>query len=132
MWFLSRGAELWWPLLPCLTHHVCFTVLLVFCHMLLVLCHPPPIAEQGLPNLPVLLCFPLCAQVQMGRGSIVSISLNVSQAEENRDTVAKTLYSNMFDWTIVKVSCVCSVYMSGRNLSQSGADLTLCCDGDLC
>lgn len=39
----------------------------------------------------------------MGRGSIVSISLSVSQAEENRDTVAKTLYSNMFDWTIVKV-----------------------------
>jgi myosin heavy subunit len=47
----------------------------------------------------------------MGRGSIVSISLNVSQAEENRDTVAKTLYSNMFDWTIIKVSCPCSVYV---------------------
>jgi hypothetical protein len=46
-------------------------------------------------------------KVQMGRGSIVSIALNVSQAEDNRDTVAKTLYSNMFDWTIVKVSsCV--------------------------
>jgi myosin heavy subunit len=45
-------------------------------------------------------------KVQMGRGSIVSIALNVSQAEDNRDTVAKTLYSNMFDWTIVKVSVV--------------------------
>lgn len=43
-------------------------------------------------------------KVQMGRGSIISITLSVAQAEENRDTVAKTLYSNMFDWTIVKVN----------------------------
>jgi hypothetical protein len=106
MWFLSRGAELTCPSLPCLTHHICFTVLLVFCHMLLVLCILRPSQSSVYLTYPCL-CFPLCAQVQMGRGSIVSISLNVSQAEENRDTVAKTLYSNMFDWTIVKVSCVC-------------------------
>ena len=42
-------------------------------------------------------------KVQMGRGSIVSIALSVTQAEENKDTVAKTLYSNLFDWTIQKV-----------------------------
>jgi hypothetical protein len=58
----------------------------------------------------------------MGRGSIVSISLNVSQAEENRDTVAKTLYSNMFDWTIVKVSCL---YMCGRGFCHAAEQCVL-------
>eukprot|EP00601_Ochromonadales_sp_CCMP2298_P023667 CAMPEP_0173273484 /NCGR_PEP_ID=MMETSP1143-20121109/1925_1 /TAXON_ID=483371 /ORGANISM="non described non described, Strain CCMP2298" /LENGTH=675 /DNA_ID=CAMNT_0014210219 /DNA_START=96 /DNA_END=2120 /DNA_ORIENTATION=- len=43
-------------------------------------------------------------KVQMGRGSIISITLSVAQAAENRDTVAKTLYSCLFDWVISKVN----------------------------
>jgi myosin heavy subunit len=63
-------------------------------------------------------------KVQMGRGSIVSIALNVSQAEDNRDTVAKTLYSNMFDWTIVKVSmCLLWCFLLQRHCCVSALDV---------
>lgn len=43
-------------------------------------------------------------RVQMGRGSIVSMKFNAGQAIDNRDTLAKYLYSNMFDWTIQRVN----------------------------
>lgn len=43
-------------------------------------------------------------KVQMGRGSILSIKLQTSQAQENLDSIAKTLYSNLFDWLIVQVN----------------------------
>ena len=43
-------------------------------------------------------------RVQMGRGSVVSMKLSVSQAEDSRDTLAKSLYSNLFDWTIQQVN----------------------------
>jgi myosin heavy subunit len=43
-------------------------------------------------------------RVQMGRGSVVSIKLNPTQALESKDTLSKALYSNMFDWVIVKVN----------------------------
>jgi myosin heavy subunit len=41
-------------------------------------------------------------KVQMGRGSIVGIKLSQREAEDSRDTLAKTLYSNLFDWIIGK------------------------------
>lgn len=39
-------------------------------------------------------------RVQMGRGSVVSIKLTPEQALDSKDTLAKALYSNMFDWII--------------------------------
>lgn len=42
--------------------------------------------------------------VQMGRGSVVAIKFSVNQANDSRDTLAKQLYSNMFDWTITRVN----------------------------
>jgi myosin heavy subunit len=42
--------------------------------------------------------------VQMGRGSVVSIKLTTSQATDSRDTLAKTLYGNMFDWVVKHVN----------------------------
>lgn len=38
--------------------------------------------------------------VQMGRGSVVGIKLSPSQALDSKDTLAKALYSNLFDWII--------------------------------
>ena len=35
---------------------------------------------------------------QMARGSIVKKPLTISQALDNRDTLSKALYSNLFDW----------------------------------
>ena len=43
-------------------------------------------------------------RVQMGRGSVVSIKLNPAQAMDSKDTLAKAVYSNMFDWVITKVN----------------------------
>jgi hypothetical protein len=43
-------------------------------------------------------------RVQMGRGSMVSMKLSVAQAIDSRDTLAKSLYSNLFDWTIQRVN----------------------------
>lgn len=42
--------------------------------------------------------------VQMGRGSVVSIKLTSAQACDSRDTLAKTLYGNMFDWLVRHVN----------------------------
>ncbi len=42
--------------------------------------------------------------VQMGRGSVVEIKLNVNQALDSRDTLSKALYGNLFDWTIRTVN----------------------------
>jgi myosin I len=38
--------------------------------------------------------------IQMGRNSMVSIKLNRVQAEDGRDNLSKTVYSNLFDWII--------------------------------
>lgn len=43
-------------------------------------------------------------RVQMGRGSVVSMKLSVSQANDSRDTLSKSLYSYLFDWTIRAVN----------------------------
>lgn len=43
-------------------------------------------------------------RVQMGRGSVVSIKLDVPQAIDSKDSLSKALYSNMFDWVIGKVN----------------------------
>ena len=43
-------------------------------------------------------------RVQMGRGSVVSIKLTPEQALDSKDTLAKALYSNMFDWIIYSVN----------------------------
>lgn len=43
-------------------------------------------------------------RVQMGRGSVVSIKLTPDQALDSKDTLAKALYSNMFDWIIYMVN----------------------------
>jgi myosin heavy subunit len=43
-------------------------------------------------------------RVQMGKGSIVTMKFNLNQATDNRDTLSKSLYSNMFDWTIQRVN----------------------------
>ena len=43
-------------------------------------------------------------KVQMGRGSILSIKLQTSQAQENLDSISKTLYSNLFDWLVAQVN----------------------------
>jgi myosin heavy subunit len=42
--------------------------------------------------------------VQMGKGSMVAMKLSPDQAFDGRDTLAKALFSNMFDWTIQKVN----------------------------
>jgi myosin heavy subunit len=42
--------------------------------------------------------------VQSGRGSIIRKLLSPEKAAETRDTVAKALYGNLFDWTIKKVN----------------------------
>jgi myosin heavy subunit len=42
--------------------------------------------------------------VQSGRGSIIRKLLSPEKAMETRDTVAKALYGNLFDWTIKKVN----------------------------
>jgi myosin heavy subunit len=44
-------------------------------------------------------------KMQMSRrGSVVSIALSPTQAEDSRDTIAKTLYSNLFDWVVQRVN----------------------------
>lgn len=44
-------------------------------------------------------------KMQMSRrGSVVSIALSVTQAEDSRDTIAKSLYANLFDWVIQRVN----------------------------
>jgi myosin-1 len=43
-------------------------------------------------------------RIQMGKGSIVSMKYNASSALDNRDTLSKSLYSNMFDWIIARVN----------------------------
>ena len=35
---------------------------------------------------------------QMARGSIVKKPLTINQAIDNRDTLSKAIYSNLFDW----------------------------------
>ena len=42
--------------------------------------------------------------VQMGKGSMIAMKLSPDQALDGRDTLAKALFSNMFDWTIKKVN----------------------------
>lgn len=42
--------------------------------------------------------------VQMARGETVTMSLNVAQAADTRDTLAKALYSNVFDCVVKKVN----------------------------
>lgn len=50
---------------------------------------------------PMILFHSLTERVmQMGKGSMVSIKLNKNQAEDTRDNLAKTLYSNLFDYII--------------------------------
>ena len=50
--------------------------------------------------------YSLCEKkVQMGsRGSVINMKLSVTNAVDSRDTLAKTIYSNMFDWTIKMVN----------------------------
>ena len=38
--------------------------------------------------------------VQMGRGSVVGMTLSAAQALASKDTLSKALYSNLFDWII--------------------------------
>lgn len=44
-------------------------------------------------------------KMQMSRrGSVVSIALSPAQAEDSRDTIAKTLYANLFDWVVQRIN----------------------------
>jgi len=38
--------------------------------------------------------------MQIGKGSMVGIKLSKTQAEDTRDNLAKTIYSNLFDYVI--------------------------------
>lgn len=59
-------------------------------------------------------------KVQMGRGSIISIKLNAVQAVDNRDTLAKTLYSNLFDYVIHRVNMTLKNEDVNNNLYSIG------------
>lgn len=58
-------------------------------------------------------------KVQMGRGSILSIKLQTSQAQENLDSIAKTLYSNLFDWLIAQVNVALLASKSSSSSSST-------------